>query len=390
MTTYLQNCTIMDGMGNPAFNSGIVLQDGRIAAITATPPEDTQVLNCTGLTAAPGFIDAHSHNDWFALGQEAATYFRPFIRQGITTFVVGNCGFSAYGYNGNTLHVNEVGGLFTLNAVTRRYPAFSEWAKAADGCAPANLAPLVGHGTVRTGIRGKGAGALTPAEMSQMLTLLEDALQGGALGVSLGLMYEPGIFAPKEELLEVAKLVKKYDRVLTVHPKAESSISLSYPLLAGSHLLIALRELADIVRETGVKLQYSHLIFVGRRTWKDEGAALEIFEGLRAKGYDVMFETDKDKVPEIGYLFNRTCWHKGYAAEAAIACKRYAFDVLGFDEVFSLVRDTNYPSMNVAIRAGMLVRGRFTKHYRGEDMPHYIFSVRKCGEGNHIVKEDGE
>ncbi|MDR1157026.1 MAG: GNAT family N-acetyltransferase [Oscillospiraceae bacterium] len=89
------------------------------------------------------------------------------------------------------------------------------------------------------------------------------------------------------------------------------------------------------------------------------------------------WETDKDRVPEIGYLFNRAHWHKGYAAEAAIACKKYAFDVLGFGEVFSLVRDTNYPSMNVAIRSGMLIRGRYTKHYRDEDMPHYIFSVRK-------------
>ena len=89
------------------------------------------------------------------------------------------------------------------------------------------------------------------------------------------------------------------------------------------------------------------------------------------------WETDKDRVPEIGYLFNRAYWCNGYAAEAAIACKRYAFEVWGFDEVYSLVKDTNYPSMNVAIRMGMLVRGRYTKYYRGEDMLHYIFSVRK-------------
>jgi RimJ/RimL family protein N-acetyltransferase len=89
------------------------------------------------------------------------------------------------------------------------------------------------------------------------------------------------------------------------------------------------------------------------------------------------WDTDADRVLEIGYLFNRAFWHNGYAAEAAIACKRYTFDVLGYDEVFSLIRDNNYASMNVAIRNGMLVRGRYTKHYKGEDMPHYIFSVRK-------------
>jgi len=88
-------------------------------------------------------------------------------------------------------------------------------------------------------------------------------------------------------------------------------------------------------------------------------------------------ETDKDRVLEIGYLFNKSHWHNGYAAEAAIACKRYAFNILKTREVFSLVRDINFASMNVAIRNGMFVRGMFIKHYKGVDMPHYIFSARR-------------
>jgi len=91
-------------------------------------------------------------------------------------------------------------------------------------------------------------------------------------------------------------------------------------------------------------------------------------------------ETDRDNVLEIGYLFNRAYWGNGYAAEAAIACKRYAFNVLNVDEVYSLVRDTNLPSMNVAIRNGMLVRRCFIKNYKGEDMAHYVFSVKKTEE----------
>ena len=86
------------------------------------------------------------------------------------------------------------------------------------------------------------------------------------------------------------------------------------------------------------------------------------------------------EVLEIGYIFQKEYWHKGYAAEAAIACKEYAFDKLDADEVFSLIRDTNIASQNVAKRNGMSVRGTFMKHYRGIDMLHCIFSVKK-GEG---------
>ena len=98
-------------------------------------------------------------------------------------------------------------------------------------------------------------------------------------------------------------------------------------------------------------------------------------------------DTDTDRVLEIGYLFNREYWRNGYAAEAAIACKRYAFDVLAVHEVFSLIRDTNIASMNVAIRNGMVVRRRFMKTYKGEVMPHYVFSVKRSGSvGDNIDK----
>lgn len=86
---------------------------------------------------------------------------------------------------------------------------------------------------------------------------------------------------------------------------------------------------------------------------------------------------DEDVV-EVGYLFNRAHWHRGYATEAAAACLDYAFDALAVDRVWAQVRDTNLASMNVAIRLGMTVRGRFVKHYRGVEMPHLAFAVDRA------------
>ena len=124
-----------------------------------------------------------------------------------------------------------------------------------------------------------------------MLDTLELALQQGAAGISLGLMYDPGLYADTDELKKVAKLCEKYDRPLTVHPRANSAVSMSYPELLGrSHLLRAVDELAEVVSGTKTKLHYSHAIFVGRRSFKDKDEFLKIVANLRSKGIDMMFD----------------------------------------------------------------------------------------------------
>lgn len=82
-------------------------------------------------------------------------------------------------------------------------------------------------------------------------------------------------------------------------------------------------------------------------------------------------------VPEVGYLFERAYWHQGFATEAAIACKEYAFSVLGLNTVYSIIRDNNIASQNVAKRNGMTVCGRIVKHYYGMDMPHLVYRAER-------------
>ena len=90
----------------------------------------------------------------------------------------------------------------------------------------------------------------------------------------------------------------------------------------------------------------------------------------------------ENQVLEVGYLFQKSFWHNGFAIESASACRDYAFNELNAEEVFSIIRDTNTASQNVAKRNGMTIKDTFVKHYRGIDMPHYLYSVKR--ENNHF------
>jgi N-acyl-D-amino-acid deacylase len=126
-----------------------------------------------------------------------------------------------------------------------------------------------------------------------MLRLVETAMEHGARGVSLGLQYEPGMFARPEELREVALAVKRRRKILTVHARALSALSGAYPIksFGRPHNLLALEEMLELARRTGVRLQISHLIFVGTRTWKTVEEALRLIEKAVGQGVDVRFDT---------------------------------------------------------------------------------------------------
>ena len=293
MIQLLKNARIYDGTGADAYTADILLKEDRISRIAESIDEPAdRVIDLAGKSVASGFIDGHSHNDWFAIKKEPLPYFRPFLLQGITTFVAGNCGISEVGFEkGNPFAERLGGGIFGFEGTTGQYGTVEELFRATDGRMPCNMAELAGHCSARAAAGGVENRPLTQAEEKKMLSILETALQQGAAGLSLGLMYQPGLYAGVEELKKVAALCVKYNKPLTVHPRAESKVSMAYPQLLGrSHLLRAVDELVEIAKGTNLKLHYSHAIFVGRRSLKDKEELLRIFDRLRAEGVDVMFD----------------------------------------------------------------------------------------------------
>ena len=288
-----KNALIYDGTGIEAFKGDILVENDKIVQVKdgIQAEEGWEVIDLEGLSVSPGFIDAHSHNDWFAIKNNPQKYFEPFIRQGITSFVTGNCGLSAIGFESESQHVDKIGGgLFSYADTTGKYPTVSEFFSAIDRNTPCNIAVLAGHCTARASVAGYENRPLSESERKKMLGIMENALKEGACGLSLGLMYEPGIYAGIDELKDVAKLCEKYDRPMTVHPRACSAVSMTYPLLGRPHLLRALDELVEIASGSRMKLHYSHAIFVGRRSFRCKDELLDILHRLKDNGVDMGFD----------------------------------------------------------------------------------------------------
>jgi len=293
MKTLLKHGLIYDGTGQDAFTGDILIEGDQILDVAPRiEAEGARIVDLTGKSVSSGFFDAHSHNDWFAAKRNPMPYFEPFVRQGITSFITGNCGLSMTGFAPDSPYVDKVGaGLFHMTDLTGFYPDLDSFFTAIDGNTPLNIASLTGHCTARASGTGYSDKPLSDAQQADMLALLERNLEQGACGVSLGLMYEPGLYAPKKELRKVAELCARYDRPLTVHPRACSAVSMAYPELLGRpHLLRALDELEEITRGLAVKLQYSHAIFVGKSSFKCKDELVANIERMRSNGVDAMFD----------------------------------------------------------------------------------------------------
>ncbi len=290
----LKNGLIVDGTGGEPYYGDVLINGNRLELVT--PKEIIyagRAIDCAGMAVAPGFIDAHSHMDWTLPIQGQSQLKTPFTEQGICTVVTGNCGHGVAAFRPGSSFREMIQarttGLFSIN-----WDSMAEYFMYQRRVGLShNMVNLAGHGTTRMSMRGYNPAPMSPDEMREMLRLLEEAMEQGAHGVSLGLQYEPGIFATLDELKAVARLVKSKNKILTSHMKAYSALSGTYPLklFGRHHNLLAIDDMLEIARETEVRMQLSHLIFVGSKTFKNCPEALALIDGAINQGLDVMFDT---------------------------------------------------------------------------------------------------
>jgi len=278
----LRHGMLIDGSGSPGRPADVGIRDDRIAAVgdlsSVVDGDAAVVLDIAGLVVAPGFVDPHGHSDGNVLVEGALA---SHLHQGYTTQLSGNCGFTFA-----PLNALSRPGLEPDLGVLGLDPGWSTFAGFLDAVDAVPLGPnvafLVGHGTVRGAVLGSAAGAPGQAQLGAMTDFAEEAMAAGAIGVSSGLIYAPGIHAAPEEVASLAAVAFRYDGLYATHMRNESG---------GVHG--AIDEAIQTARTAGAlagrpaRLQVSHLKAGARAVWGQGPALVDRLERAREGGLDV-------------------------------------------------------------------------------------------------------
>lgn len=260
----IRGATVVDGSGAPAFAADVAMADGRILAVgQGLDCNAAQVLDATGLTLAPGFIDSHTHDDTAVCSLDAI---RAKLLQGVTTVVAGNCGISA----APLTRPNAPAPLDLLDKRWFRFSRFADFLTEVEKVGPhLNVAYLVGHTALRVQVMPVLTRAASDGEAAQMAELLHEALEAGAIGASLGTYYPPAQAATADEIVAVCSPLEAARHRLTVHLRDE-----------GDHVMDALKEADSIAARLGVPLVLSHHKLAGQPNHGRSKETLAFIEGV--------------------------------------------------------------------------------------------------------------
>ena len=279
----IQGGMIVDGSGSEPFSGDIGIEGDRIALVRGHAerncPETLhakEVIEAGDLIIAPGFIDTHAHSEFTLLADPRA---EGKICQGITTEINGNCGLSAGPLYGEAFKQRE-GDLRELG-IEERWTTLQEYLEILEQRGPfLNFATLAGHGNIRACVVGYRDKEPTPAESAEMRVLFGKALTDGAIGLSTGLIYPPGVYADTGELIDLC-------RVMTNKDGERPGIYTSHMRSEGDMLIESLHEVVEIGRASGVAVHVSHIKTSGERNWRKIDEALAVLERARGEGIAV-------------------------------------------------------------------------------------------------------
>ncbi len=245
---------VIDGTGRDGYLSDIAISNGKITAIGENLDENaTTIIDANGKTVCPGFIDPHVHEELPILGKDD---FESYLRQGVTTTVNGNCGHSVTPGNSDDVYEYMFQNGLLSGLAREKYRSenpvwegLSGFAKVAQNNNPSiNMALLLGHGTIRWyAMGGSKDRAPTTEEISKMKQYIREGMEQGAVGLSTGLDYIPGIYSKTDELIELAKVVAEYSGVYASHLRAKSGC------------IESVSEAIEIGKASGARVQVSHL-----------------------------------------------------------------------------------------------------------------------------------
>ncbi|MBI4833189.1 MAG: amidohydrolase family protein, partial [Candidatus Lindowbacteria bacterium] len=300
----IRNGNVIDGSGRPAMKADVGVAGEAIGAVgDLSDAQAKQVIDATGMVVTPGFIDIHSHFDWPVIDPDHSDLLSPLVKQGITTMVTGNCGFSPAPLS------NEFSEIAMRRAMIQLVGESAVWGMSVAQLFPwnsmgellnhlerqgvaFNIAELVGHGTLHVAVKGEDTSPANRDELEKMKRLARQSLDEGAFGISTGLGYSPGIFSPQEEVIEFARVAKEYKSMFPSHLQAYSWVSPAYEEIGGEpHNLRSVKDFIRVGELTGQPLQISHLIFVGQKTWEETAdSVLAEIEAAVSRGIDVGFD----------------------------------------------------------------------------------------------------
>ncbi|MDL2289606.1 hypothetical protein LJB83_02460 [Clostridia bacterium OttesenSCG-928-F22] len=296
MKVLLKNGLIMDGTGEKAYQGDVLVDGFRIKEVSNLPiTADCPTIDCTGLAIAPGFIDSHSHNDSCIYFKEDIPFTEPFLRQGITTYVAGQCGFSIAGIEKGSPYGNETNFFPTSPNDPQFFNTYAEYFEyIRNNGIRQNMAMFAGHGIALGSVVGaEPKGPTTPEQMGRTAAIIEEGLDAGCKGISFGLGYRPGIFCTNKELRDIAELAVKRNKLITVHSRVMGNLGVELygEDFSEPHNVRWNREFLDLFRGSNARVHISHLLFVGRAAWPSYDQMFEMIEKNLAMGdIDLMFD----------------------------------------------------------------------------------------------------